>query len=262
MGCARWGDAIVVGLYLTFLLLWAVLVVFFWAATLWFQNYIYTEAAAHMHWRALAAGTILTLFYALWGFIDYRVPGRYLSLFDFSAQETIGPFKEIWAVQGKKETLYKLVPSASGPATYKAAGKPLPSRVDALIVEEEGQKVRFDVQRDQDGKIKDEPGKSLKYIDPRGRIMLDDEPGKLSIFHTSWLLGNLLLNLAHLLVWFACLWLVLQFQWSHALGLAVVFWIVMTIVILPMLLTQVEKAAAASGEPRATAEATYSPRCA
>ena len=39
---------------------------------------------------------------------------------------------------------------------------------------------------------------------------------------SSLLWGNLLLNLAHLLVWFLAFWLLLEFQWSHALGLAAI----------------------------------------
>ncbi|HMC63794.1 MAG TPA: hypothetical protein VKI65_02535, partial [Gemmataceae bacterium] len=49
------------------------------------------------------------------------------------------------------------------------------------------------------------------------------------------------------------LWLLLRFQWSHALGLAVVFWLVMTLLILPMLRTQMIKLAQQRATPTATA---------
>jgi hypothetical protein len=51
---------------------------------------------------------------------------------------------------------------------------------------------------------------------------------------------NLLLNFGFLAVWFLCLWLLLRFQWSHALGLAVVFWLVMVLIIMPMILKPAE----------------------
>ncbi len=40
-------------------------------------------------------------------------------------------------------------------------------------------------------------------------------------------------------MWFLSLWLLLRFQWPHALGLAVAFWLVM-LFILPMILTKAE----------------------
>ena len=57
------------------------------------------------------------------------------------------------------------------------------------------------------------------------------------------ILMTFLLNFLHLGVWFVCLWLLLRFQWSHALGLAIVFCLAMTLVVLPMLFTRTERAA-------------------
>jgi len=64
--------------------------------------------------------------------------------------------------------------------------------------------------------------------------------GQITLFHLGWLLTGLLLNFGFLAVWFLCLWLLLHFQWSHALGLAFVAWLI-SLFVLPMLLTQVEK---------------------
>jgi hypothetical protein len=38
----------------------------------------------------------------------------------------------------------------------------------------------------------------------------------------------------HLIVWFLCLWLLLRFQWGHALGLACVAWLVLTFFLPPL----------------------------
>ncbi len=51
---------------------------------------------------------------------------------------------------------------------------------------------------------------------------------------------NLLLNGLHLVVWFACLWLLLRFQWPHALGMALVCWLVVTVIVIPPLLNKAE----------------------
>ena len=43
------------------------------------------------------------------------------------------------------------------------------------------------------------------------------------------------------LTWFACLWLLLRFQWPHALGLAVVLWLACTLLLWPVLQAQVRR---------------------
>jgi hypothetical protein len=59
---------------------------------------------------------------------------------------------------------------------------------------------------------------------------------------------NLFFNFGHLIVWFLGLWLLLRFQWGHALGFAVVAWLVMTLTILPMLLSYAGAAASGNQE--------------
>src|SRR5437016_14176846 len=48
--------------------------------------------------------------------------------------------------------------------------------------------------------------------------------------------ANLFFNFGHLVVWFLGLWVILRFQWAHALGFAVVMWLIVTLIFLPMLL--------------------------
>ena len=52
-------------------------------------------------------------------------------------------------------------------------------------------------------------------------------------------MGNLLLNALLLAVCFVALWLLLTFQWPHALGQAVVLWLMLLFALAP-LLTKVE----------------------
>ena len=64
--------------------------------------------------------------------------------------------------------------------------------------------------------------------------MSDSAPGWLSVPRTGVVAANLFLNLVHGIVWFLCLWLLLRFQWGHALGLAFVGWLVLTFFLPPL----------------------------
>jgi hypothetical protein len=79
--------------------------------------------------------------------------------------------------------------------------------------------------------------------------MMADSVGQIGSFRWGAFFGNLLLNVLHLGVWFAVLWLLLRFQWPHALGLAVVFWLVMTLAVVPQIL---DHARSVSQKPAAT----------
>jgi hypothetical protein len=73
--------------------------------------------------------------------------------------------------------------------------------------------------------------------------MADSSIGTISIFHFGWMLMNLILNFGLLVVWFVSLWLLLRFQWAHALGLAFVFWLVMVLFVMQPVLTKAENVA-------------------
>src|SRR5207253_1619500 len=94
-------------------------------------------------------------------------------------------------------------------------------------------------------KFKTGPGEPVRYVEEGGRhrVMTEDYLGTLSSKRWGRLLGNLLLNAVHFAVWFFCLWLLVRFQWTHALGLAFVLWLALTIVIMPMLFRSAEDAA-------------------
>jgi hypothetical protein len=48
----------------------------------------------------------------------------------------------------------------------------------------------------------------------------------------------ILLNVVHLVVWFACFWPILKFNVGHAVGLAVVFFAGATVLLMPLLFEQ------------------------
>jgi hypothetical protein len=245
----------VLGFILIFLLVWAGLVMLLWAGSVWLQGYIYSEPAAQLTWSAPLAGTILAAFLAIWCMIDFNSPGEYVSLFDFSPRDPHPPFTELWAVKGNSKIHYTQRKDAQGRSDYvDQNGRPIPTHPDQIIAKENGEEAIFEPERDENNNYKIRRGKSLLYHDARGREMDEGNLGQLSTFRWGVFLACWLLNLFHLALWFVCLWLLVRFQWSHALGLAFVFWLVMTILIVPTLLSRVE---ALATRPSANATLTF-----
>jgi hypothetical protein len=228
---------------LIYVLVWLVLMVFFAVGTAWFQGYIYSEPVSDLYWRAPAAGTAVTLVLALWGWLDYRTGGGYRTWFDFSPYD-VKVYNELWAIRAGQKTAYKLERNSAGRTEYHDDTKRLlPSRPDAILVVEDGEEIRFEPERDAQGKFKTAQGSYLQYIDPRGRAMSENLIGEVSTLRGGLLFGYILINVLHLVTWFGCLWLLLQYQWSHALGLAVIFWLVTSLLVMQGILKNVEEGA-------------------
>lgn len=239
-------------LILVLLLVWFVLVVFLAAWTLWFQAYIYTQPVEQLLWRAPAAGTLVALSVFLWAFLDYRAPGRYTTLWQFDAADDFEYPQLIVPAAGGKDDVYKKVNRGDKRLHYERNGRPLMTRPDKVItVEENGEKSVFEPDRDERGKFKATDNEGLRYRDAKGRIMEDGQLGRVRTFYPGRLFLNLFLNFFHLVVWFLSLWLLLRFQWSHALGLAVVLWGVMLLFIVPQVLAVAEKTAVQRALPAA-----------
>jgi hypothetical protein len=247
----------VLTLILLILLLWAVLTVLLSAWTLWFQGYIYNEPTSGISWRGPAAGSALTVVLAIWIFLDSRTPpGRFRPFLESSATVDSKPFPKLYIPREKGEDVYGLVP---GPGReYRLNGQPtgkvLAKRPKQVVVIEDGERHIFEPERDAKGNFKtrsssssswlgSEASEDLRYVDDKGRVMLESSIGQLSTFRSGLFVGNLLLNFFFLAAWFAVLWLLLRFQWAHALGQAVVFWGVMLLFILPPVLTRAENVA-------------------
>lgn len=231
------------GLILTIVVLALGLGVLLWVGTVWFQGYIYSEPVSEIYWRAPAASAAIALYLGLWAFLEYRNPERFETFFNFSPREE-KDFNEIWAVRAGQKTRYTRGRDAKGITVYRdAEGRPPMTHPDAVVVKEDDQEVEFRAERDDKGHFKIERGRSLRYTDDRGREMTEDHLGRLSTFRWSLLWLNLFVNLLHLGVWFACLWLLLRFQWPHALGLAIIFWLTVTLAVMPMVLAKARDAA-------------------
>jgi hypothetical protein len=253
----------VLTLILLVLLLWVVLTVLLSAWTLWFQAYIYSEPTSGIAWRGPAAGSAIMVVLLLWMFFDYRdPPGRFRTLFEFSSTDESKRFDALHVPRDKGEDVYRLVPGGTR-GEYrlngKATGKVLPSRPKSVVVVEGDERSTFEPERDAKGNFKTRSTSSwfggsateqLRYIDGRGRVMLESSLGQMSTFRGGRFVGNLFLNFLLLAAFFAVLWLLLRFQWPHALGQAFVFWGVMQLFILPPVLTRVETVAKERAQAR------------
>jgi hypothetical protein len=249
----------VLTLILVLLLLWFVLGGLLAAWTLWFQGYIYSEPATGVWWRAAAAGTALTAVVCLWVLIDYRAPGRYRTLFEFSGREEQKLPEElrIRTHEGREE-VYTLRKDQRGRPEYRSKtdpNRPLRGTPDKIIVLEGGQPHTYLPERDAKGNFKRNTGEPLRYYEEgnTGRYMVEEQWGRVTSYHFGWLVLDVFLNGLFFVVWWLVLWLLLRFQWSHALGLAVVFWAAMTLFALPPLLTRAEEVARQRAETKAAA---------
>jgi hypothetical protein len=244
-------------LVLIVLVVFAVLSLLLAAWTLFFQGYIYSEPVEAIYWRAPAAGAALTLFLALWIAVDYRSvenpsdEGRYRPLHELSVREMERYEKLTIPNQDGRKVPYTW---QGGQYVYKGRRMPSGPWQEIIATDKEGQEHVFKPKTDAKGTfVKDEDGRRRYYEeDNPKRYMDEDYPGVITIYHYSWLMMGLLLNFGFLVVWFLCFWLLLRFQWPHALGLAFVAWLI-SLFVLPMLLTQAEKVRKENLPPPATA---------
>jgi hypothetical protein len=229
-----------------------------WA--LWFQADIYTEASPGLAWRGPAAAGGVLAVVALWAVFDYHAPGRYRPFWDVSSTEDSPPIAELRVPNVNAPGGFDVYKPVPGTREYhiggRRAGNPLPDRPMpyVLAVEGEGEdrkETKFSPERDEAGKLVQRERKSwfggatkepVRYVDEGGRVMYEKDLGRLSETRGGWFFGNLLL---HVLLFAACfvgLWALVRFQWPHALGQAVVLWL-MLLFVLALLLTRVERVA-------------------
>jgi hypothetical protein len=245
----RW-VLLMLGLLLILLLLAIAVAALLFVGSAVIQGYLYNQPADGLLWRAAAAGAAVAGFFAVWCWIESRAPGQFGSILEFSPRE-MTTFDKFWSERtgdlGKQDILYTRGKDARGRVVYlDPDGKPWQrtgsgGMMTAIIVEEDNEKHRFEAEMTPQGAFKLEDNRPLRYVekDGRGRVMTDDAIGEISTTKYGLLFGNLLLNLGHLVIWFLCLWLLLQFQWPHALGLAAALWLTFAMVVWPIVRAQV-----------------------
>ena len=253
-------------LALVLLLVAFVLSVLFWVGSLWFQAYIYESPSDGLVWRAPAAGAALAAFLALWCLLDYRTGSvqanvakvPYDTWWDFTITKTYPPqpVKKFWSVKNDQEGKEKVTEYVQRKTGGLGSGlqyvdpqndnKPWSREgsgiVQAVILEEDGRKVRFNAQLMPDGKFKDEPARYVEEGGTRTLTELDIKRGQMTETYSSRLVVYVLLNALHLGLWFVCFWLLLRYQWTHALGLAVVFFVATSLLVFSLLMSLTREA--------------------
>jgi hypothetical protein len=237
---------------LTFLAIWAALIVVLGAGTAWLQGYLYNEPAPGLYWRAPAAGTVLMAFIGLWAYLDTQeTPGRFTAPFDFNPRDST-TYDQLTTVDADgKKAPYDLrgVSGSGGKVEYvDPRGKKLPTRPLILIAKntKTGAEATFEAERDPNtGTFVERRAGGIRYLEKGGtQIMEENTIGRVSTFRSGLFLGYGLLMLVFLAAWFLCLWLLLQFQWAHALGLGLVLWLVVLFIVMPVVLARVASQAA------------------
>lgn len=220
-------------LLLTFLVLTALL----WGGTRLVQGALYEDAQPDLYWRAPAAAAALTAYIGIWSLLNYAAaePGwtdlPYDNLFNFTTEKVDPrPVPEFWAVRGDTTTKYTIHNVTGPPPQHYYLDDTLDKRrflpgrtkdVEVIIVKEGEREVRF----------RADPAHK-RYVEEGGRRYLDEEVfGRITTPRGGGAFVRVLLNVLHFAVWFVCLWLLLRFQWPHALAGAAALWLVMTFVV-------------------------------
>ena len=237
---------------LILLVLGVALIVVLWVGTAVLQNYLYTESPPDLYWRAPAAGLALALFVAFWWLLATWNPGKLGALHQFGAATQDERFPDlIWVRKDPADdqrfvdvkTFHydaakrKYIDASSGRPWSRSSSDGLVEWIRAERKEgDETISVLFKADLKSDGTLKD----PATYIEQggKGRVMTEDDLGNLSTPKTGRVFVNLLLNGAFLAAWFLCLWLLLCFQWHHALGLAVALWLALILTVVPLLLAK------------------------
>lgn len=248
-------------LIVVLIFLFVVITLLLSAWTAWYSSYLYEQPTGDLQWRGPVAGAVVMVGILVWVMLAYRSPESYRALWEFSSREVSAPFKDLTvtiAEKGEPER-YRLI--AGTRQEYRLNGmanmRPMPSRPLTIEVKEGDQVSVFKPERDSKGKLLIRKNESmfasqaepLRYIDESGRVMLEDSLGQITTFKTGNFVMNVLLNLFMLAVWFAALWPVLRFQWTHALGQAVILWLVTMLFVMPPVLNVVESASRAASAP-------------
>jgi hypothetical protein len=256
------------------LLIGVVLTVLFWAGTLTLQGWWYSEPVPGIAWRAAAGGGAIMAFIAFWCFLNYRlidpareeVPYGALTQFAFTEYDPPQGFEFFESVKNGKTSIYVKQPPPRDDQGRQTSGavyveqstrKPWrPGDAEGLVEE-----VRIpypDPNKPDDPRAyvtrnyklvkpasgRPEPGQTFIFKADSGDTITENDvtSGKVARFRWGLLIGYVLLNVVNLALAFVVLWLLLRYQWGHALGLAVVLWLVLSIGVFPPLFSMVRAA--------------------
>jgi hypothetical protein len=223
--------------------------------TSWAQAAFYEQVVEQLPARAGVAAAALTLVLALWAFIEAKSPGRFDSLFAYSASDSI-TFDEFVSERNADgqivaTTFRKRVVPPGRVEFVDAAGKTWRRSdsgvVTAIVVEENGEKKRFIAQLDPDGNFRRDPRDRNKTLDVeyveeggRRRVMTETDIGTISSSRIGGFLLNLIFNALILAAWVALLIFALGFDAGRAALLGLIGWLLTLLLLWPPLKTRVE----------------------
>jgi hypothetical protein len=223
---------------------------------LFVQGYIYTQPSPFLKWGAPAAAAALFVFYALWCVtvaLSAPADSPYHVVWQFSTRsdQFPAPVKDLWAIhKGGKTDHYVLKKGVmfrgQARASYHNPDTDSPWRgtgVEEIVIRDKDKQEfhyvlsTLDDQKREDDK-KRQRGAYREFVSSDGWVIKETESGPSDNPQKSRI-GRFflfaLLHMLHLGLWFACLWLLMRFQWGHALAGAFVLWLAITMLTLPML---------------------------
>lgn len=236
----------------------------FWGISLFFQRYLYNEPADKLPLRAAVAGLLLGCFVTTWVYINTRADGenKYGVIHQFSPNDKSAPLPKFQAVRVKLDTNQK--PVGEETVTFERqqtdkgmrylpvhpvpAGEARPFAVTAsgyytsaiLTTDANGQPVRYEAVMANNTYtgpkyLFQEKGGDRTIELTRGAEADPAEPLSVVVPSGGVVFLAILLNVLHLVIWVACFWPVLKFNLGHAIGLAVVFFALSTVILMPLL---------------------------
>ena len=106
------------GLLFVFVVIFLASAVVLWGGSFVLQAYFYSNPTPNIYWRAPLAAAVVTAFLAFLTILDYRQPGSFNTLFEFSARDDQS-FDKFWSVKNKQEIPYTLHKIGLGRYEYR-----------------------------------------------------------------------------------------------------------------------------------------------
>jgi hypothetical protein len=193
------------------------------------HNLLYTDIPASLNWRApAAAGVIWLVALGLPLLLNQAITSKWpISFNDIflaaSARDTM-EFKEfIVPGEGGRQITYARKKNTRGLIEYQdPEGRPLPASTQTLTgVTSDGEKITFQREVEKKTRVGIE-STTVRYVnEEQNLVMLGGELGTISARSFGQFILSIFGALITLATWFLALWLLLLFQWPHALGLSI-----------------------------------------
>jgi hypothetical protein len=215
--------------------------------SLFLQAYLYNAPVEKIYLRALVGAVAVAIYLTGWTYINTRADrdNKYGAIHEFKPTGTtdITKFEAIRRNRSKVETTLAYT-KAVGEKEFLGDVDKKPFRVNtsdyitvAFLVKEEGKSepTRFDAVLD--GELMYDAKLEKKTFQEKGGPRLIEEDGIGTIIAPSGgvIFVAILLNVLQLVVWFLVFWFVMKFTWPHALGLATVLAVAITLVAMPLI---------------------------